>query len=55
MADGPKMPTLSKMLPMVVMMALNEFNEFDLEELGLRSHYEAAFFGVQLGSFSCTV
>jgi len=52
MADGPKMPTLSKMLPMVVMMALNEF---DLEELGLRSHYEAAFFGVQLGSFSCTV
>jgi len=48
MSDGPKMPPLSKMLPMVVMMALNKF---DLEELGLRIHYEAAFFGVQLGCF----
>ena len=48
MADGPKMPPLSKMLPMVVMLALNKF---DIEELGLRIHCEAAFFGVQLGCF----
>jgi len=48
MADGPKMPPLSKMAPMIVMLALSKF---DLEALGLRTHCEAAFFGVQIGCF----
>ncbi len=34
-AEGPKMPPLSKMVPLIVMMALNKI---DLEALGLRQH-----------------
>ena len=52
-AEGPKMPPLSKMVPLVAMMALNKL---DLEALGLRQHCGGAMRrgGVEGWWGSCT-
>lgn len=48
MDGASKLPPLSKVAPMLLVLGLNKF---DLDKLGYRQHCEAAFFGIQVGCY----